>query len=219
MRTRLAICVALVAALAVTGTAAAAGPAPTIQSINTSKFPEVSVNVKAATATAGRSDCGGDRERTARDRRQPEYERQRAGHRAAHDTSRSMDGKPLADANAAANGFIFSAVTRRGDGGVRIRRHSVCERSVPVRPHRRVTCNQSARDRGQAGHRAVCRRRPGRERPGQAGAGQARDRAHDRWSRRPTTTPPWPRPRRLPRRPTRPSMRSRHRPTRPHWHR
>ena len=53
IRARLAICVALVAALAAAGTAAAAAPAPTIQSVNTSKFPEVVVTVKPAVPTSG----------------------------------------------------------------------------------------------------------------------------------------------------------------------
>ena len=108
MRTRLAICVALVAALAVTGTAAAAGPAPTIQSVNTSKFPEVSVNVKAATATAGTPTVvvtENGQPATGVDLNTNDNVPAIA---LLTDTSRSMDGKPLADAKAAANGFIFS---------------------------------------------------------------------------------------------------------------
>ncbi len=122
MRTRLAICVALVAALAVTGTAAAAGPAPTIQSVNTSKFPEVSVNVKAATATAGTPTVvvtENGQPATGVDLNTNDNVPAIA---LLTDTSRSMDGKPLADAKAAANSLYLQPVSRRGDGGVRIRR-------------------------------------------------------------------------------------------------
>jgi tight adherence protein B len=109
IRARLAICVALVTAFAVAGTAsAAAPPAPTIQSINTSKFPDVSVTVKTATGSSatpqlvvtenGQPAAGVDQ---SADTNLPAIA-------LLNDTSMSMRGQPLADAKAAATSFVFS---------------------------------------------------------------------------------------------------------------
>jgi tight adherence protein B len=108
IRARLAICVALVTAFAVAGTASAAAPAPTIQSINTSKFPDVSVVVKTDTGSSatpqlvvtenGQPAAGVD----------PSGDSNLPAIALLNDTSMSMRGQPLADAKAAATSFVFS---------------------------------------------------------------------------------------------------------------
>ena len=108
IRARLAICVALVAAFAVTGTASAAAPAPTIQSINTSKFPDVSVVVKTATGSSSTPQL------VVTENGQPAAGVDTTGGSnlpaiaLLNDTSMSMRGQPLADAKAAATSFVFS---------------------------------------------------------------------------------------------------------------
>ncbi len=108
IRVRTAFCVALVAALAVTGTSAAASSQTTIKNMNTKGFPTVAVTIGVpdATANAPKLDVKENGKPASDVTILPP-----AGPTAiaiATDTSKSMAGKPLTDAKAAADSFIFS---------------------------------------------------------------------------------------------------------------
>ncbi len=113
-RLRAAFACALVAALAVCSTAAAAAPAPTIKSIDTSRFPLVKVTL----ATPG----GTPSQLNVIENGQPAAGVKIGGSGGsavalALDTSTSMRGKPLADAISAARTFLFS---ESGDGQIAV---------------------------------------------------------------------------------------------------
>jgi tight adherence protein B len=103
-RLRAAFACALVAALAVCSTAAAAAPAPTIKSIDTSHFPRVKVTFVSPDGTPSNLDVV--------ENGQPAVDVHLAGGSGsavalALDTSTSMRGKPLADAISAAQTFVL----------------------------------------------------------------------------------------------------------------